>query len=417
MWEAIAANRRRSFWLIVVMALILGALGAALGAALDPQAGPPLGIGVALVLWAGLWIAALTSGDQILLGTVGAREIQKADAPRLWNVVEEMCLASGLRTMPRIYLIENDAPNAFAAGRKPERASVAVTSGLLRRLNRDELQGVIAHEIGHIRNLDIRFMMLAAVMVGSVTLLADTFFRSMRYGRVRGGRRSGGQSNAQAQLIFFALAIAMAILAPLFAQALYYACSRQREYLADASAARYTRYPLGLASALEKIAAGGDGLKKVNRVLPPMFIVNPNQPLAASSLFSTHPPTGKRIEILRRMAGNAGYGAYEAAFHQVTGKKARLLGLRTIEEGRDVPLRAALAGEDDGRRDIIEGSREALDVLARGAGYLLVPCECGVRMKLPPQYTADTITCARCGREHVLPRAAASKRSGGTRFP
>lgn len=404
MWEAIAANRRRSFMLILVMAVLLVALGAAIGASVEPRFGTIIGVAVALVVWAGMWITAIAGGDRILLNTVGAREIQKEDAPRLWNVVEEMCIASGLSKMPKVYIIENDAPNAFAAGRNPDKASVAVTSGLLRRLNRDELQGVIAHEIGHIQNLDIRFMMIAAVMVGSVTLLADFFFRSMRYGRVRTGRRSGGGGGGgQAQLILILLAVAVAILAPLFARALYYACSRQREYLADASAARYTRYPLGLASALEKISAGAGGLKKVNRVMPPMFIINPNQPMAASGWGSTHPPTEKRIRILRSMAG-AGYAAYQEAWRNAEGENGSLIGERSMAEGAEVDVRQA-APETEDNRDLIEASREVLDLFDRDAGFLLVPCVCGVRMKLPPQYTSDTITCARCGREHDVPRA------------
>lgn len=405
MWEAIAANRRRSFVLILAMAVVLLALGVSIGAAADPQAGPPIGLAVALVVWAGLWVTAITSGDRILLSTVGAREIEKADAPRLWNIVEEMCIASGLRTMPKVYIIENDAPNAFAAGRKPDNACVAVTSGLLRRLDRDELQGVIAHEIGHIRNLDIRFMMIAAVMVGSATLLADIFFRGFRYGRVGSGRRSGGAGGGQAQLVLVLLGVAVAILAPIFAQALYYACSRQREYLADASAARYTRYPLGLASALEKIASNSEGLRNVNRVMPPMFIINPRQPMAASGLFSTHPPTAKRVEILRRMAGGAGYAEYQAAWQAVEGRNSVLIGKRTMaEEVVRVSLREATPAADP-KAGLVEASREALDVFDRGAGYLLVPCACGVRMKLPPEYTSDMITCARCGRENRVPRS------------
>jgi heat shock protein HtpX len=412
MWEAIAANRRRSFVLILAMAVILIALGGAIGASVEPRFGSLIGVVIALVVWASLWVTALAGGDRILLSTVGAREIQKEDAPRLWNVVEEMCIASGLSTMPKVYIIDNDAPNAFAAGRKPEKACVAVTSGLLRRLNRDELQGVIAHEIGHIRNLDIRFMMIAAVMVGSVTLLADFFFRGMFYGRVRTGRRSGGGGGGgQAQLILILLAVAVAILAPLFARALYYACSRQREYLADASAARYTRYPLGLASALEKIAAGTGGLKKVNRVMPPMFIINPNQPMAASGWGSTHPPTEKRIQILRSMGG-AGYSAYQAAWQAAEGEKGTLIGERSMAEGPDVAVREASPEAAD-KEDLIEASREVLDLLDRGAGFLLIPCVCGVRMKLPPEYTSDTITCARCGREHKVPHAEENEAGDG----
>ncbi len=404
MWEAITANRRRSTVLIIAMAVILLALGAAIGASVEPRYGTPVGMGVALIVWASMWITALAGGDKILLNTVGAREIEKADAPRLWNVVEEMCIASGLSTMPRVYIIENDAPNAFAAGRKPGKASVAVTSGLLRKLNRDELQGVIAHEIGHIQNLDIRFMMIAAVMVGSITLLADLFFRSTRYGRVRSGRRSGGGGGGQGQLILILLAVAVAILAPLFARALYFACSRQREYLADASAARYTRYPMGLASALEKIASSpAGGLSKVNRVMPPMFIINPNQPMAASGWGATHPPTEKRIQILRGMAG-AGYEAYQAAWRSVEGREGSLIGERSLKEGQSVSVREPSVDDVD-REDLIEASREVLDLLDRDAGFLLLPCVCGVRMKLPPEYASPTITCARCGREHVIPRA------------
>lgn len=412
MWEAIAANRRRSFWLIVAMAVILIALGAAIGASVEPRYGTPVGVVVALVVWAGMWITALTGGDRILLNTMGAREIEKKDAPRLWNIVEEMCIASGLSEMPKVYIIENDAPNAFAAGRKPDKASVAVTSGLLRRLNRDELQGVIAHEIGHIQNLDIRFMMIAAVMVGSITLLADLFFRGMLHGRVRTGRRSGGKGGGQAQLILILLAVAVAILAPLFARALYYACSRQREYLADASAARYTRYPMGLASALEKISAGAGGLKKVNRVMPPMFIINPNQPMAASGWGSTHPPTEKRVRILRSMAG-AGYAAYQEAWREAEGKEGSLIGERSMAEGAEVAVREPTAEEED-KRDMVEASREVLDLFDREAGFLLVPCVCGVRMKLPPEYTSDTITCARCGRRHDVPRAEEEAEAAAT---
>jgi heat shock protein HtpX len=351
----------------------------------------------------GLFVTALAAGDRILLRSVGAREIAKADAPRLWNVVEEMCIASGLRTMPRVYIIENDAPNAFAAGRKPDLASIAVTSGLLRRLSRDELQGVIAHEIAHIQNLDIRFMMLAAVMVGSITLLADGFFRGMRHARF-GGRRGGGRSNAQAQLLLFAIVLLLAVLAPILARALYFACSRQREYLADASAARYTRYPEGLASALEKIAGGASGLKSASRALSPMFIINPNQPMALGGMFATHPPTAKRVEILRRMAGGANYAAYEAAYEAVVGTKQALIGGRTLEADDPVPLREPAPEPAGAADELAEASREVLDLLDREAGFSLIPCACGVRMKLPPEYDGDTVTCPRCGRERALAR-------------
>ena len=407
MWEAIAANRRRSFALIVLMAVILIGLGYAIGAAVSPTVGGPIGAAVAFVIWTVMWLSAIVGGDQILLRSAGAHEIQKHDAPRLWNVVEEMCLASGLRTMPKVYIIESDAPNAFAVGRKPEKAAVAVTSGLLRRLSRDELQGVIAHEIGHIQNLDIRFMLFAGVMVGSITLLADVFVRGVFYSSLAGRRSSSGRGNAQVQIVMFILALVLAILAPILARALYYACSRQREYLADASAARYTRYPLGLASALEKIALRTGKSKKkrkeekANRVLAPMYIINPGQAMAATGPFATHPPTMKRIEILRSMGG-AGYANYQSAYESVQGSGKRCLGERTLSEAESVDIREPLSAADE-KKESLDSAREVLDLLDRIGGFLLIPCVCGLRIKLPPEFKQDSIKCTRCGRDHEVP--------------
>ena len=243
MWEAIRANTRRSRFLIGLMGFILVGLGYLVGAVYGgPQAGA-WGAGGALGVWLVLLITALGAGERVLMLGARARRVEKEDVPRLWNIVEEMTIASGLGTPPKIYVIDDDVPNAFAAGRKPESSCVAVTSGLLKRLNRDELQGVIAHEIGHVRNHDVRFMTIAGVMLGSVVIISDIFLRSLWYG---GGRRSGGgRGGGQGQLILVAAAIAVAILAPVFTRLLYYACSRGREYLADASAARFTPLPSG----------------------------------------------------------------------------------------------------------------------------------------------------------------------------
>jgi heat shock protein HtpX len=290
---------------------------------LSPEriAGGMLGVGVASVLWMVMMLAAYYGGDSLLLSSAKARRIQKEDLPQLWNVVEEMTIASGLGQMPKVYIIDDPEPNAFAVGRSPETASIAVTMGLLRRLNRDELQGVVAHEIGHIRNLDVRFMTLASVTLGTIVLLSEVFLRSMWYGGGRGRRRSSSSGGGQAQAILLVAALLVAILAPIAAQLLYFACSRKREYLADASAARFTRYPLGLASALEKIASTvSTGSKKVSRALAPMYIVNPLQSRSAVGLFSTHPPTEDRIRILRSMAGGAGLAQYEEAYRKVHGE-------------------------------------------------------------------------------------------------
>src|SRR5581483_8644938 len=244
MWEAIESNRRRSRWIVAGMGALLVALGALIGNAAAPRTGVVIGLGGALFVWVLLWTVAVFQGDQIMLSIAGAQKIEKADAPQLFNVVEEMVIASGLGRMPDIYVIPDDRPNAFAAGRKPETRVVCVTSGLLRLMSRDELQGVIAHEIGHHRNGDPALMILMGVMLGAIVLLADVFLRSnVMFGGGRRRSRDDKDDSGGLQILLVVLAIALAILAPILAQVMYFACSRRREYLADASAARFTRYP------------------------------------------------------------------------------------------------------------------------------------------------------------------------------
>ena len=401
MWEAIRANTRRSRLLIGTMGAILVGLGYLVGVVYGgPEAGT-WGAGGALAVWLALLIAALGAGEQVMMLGARARRVQKEDVPRLWNVVEEMTIASGLGTPPKIYLIDDDVPNAFAAGRTPESSCVAVTSGLLKRLTRDELQGVIAHELGHVRNHDVRFMTIAGVMLGSVVIISDVFLRSLWYG---GGRRSGGgRGGGQGQAVFVAAAIVVAILAPVFTRLLYYACSRGREYLADASAARFTRYPPGLAGALAKISGGVGSRKNVPRALAPMYIVNPLQGVDSWQLFSTHPPTDKRIAILRSMGGNAGWRDYEAAYQDVVGGKA-CLDTRTRFSEESVAARAPHV-EPEARADAVGRAREVVDLLDRMAGFVAIACPCGVHIKAPPGLRAPAIRCTRCGREHDIPRA------------
>jgi heat shock protein HtpX len=235
----------------------------------------------------------------LVLATSRAREITHDDAPVLFNVVEEMAIAAGI-PMPKVYIIDDSAPNAFATGRDPEHASVAVTSGLLEKLNRDELQGVIAHEMSHVGNFDIRYAMLVGVLVGTTVLISDFFLRGLWFS---GGGRGRGEGGGYAQLIMIVIAIVLAILAPLFARLLQLSISRQREYLADASAVRLTRNPKGLADALQKISGDREVLEAANRATAHLYIVNPVKSFEkrAKGLFSTHPPIQERIEILRQM--------------------------------------------------------------------------------------------------------------------
>ena len=290
-----AGARRRSNILLISLAAALTALGALTGRV---YAAPVEGAITAFIIAAVLGALSWFSGARLVLSMSGARRIGHDDHPRLFNVVEEMKIASGL-PMPDIYVIDSPAPNAFATGRDPERSAVAVTTGLLEKLDRDELQGVIAHEMSHIRNLDIRYAMLAGVIVGTTALIADAFLR---------GTPGGGRRGHPAMM---ALALVFAILAPIAARVLQMSISRSREFLADASAVELTRNPDGLASALYKIWKDATPLEAANRATAHMYIVNPlrkNPSMKSGSLFSTHPPIEARLKALRSMGAAGDYG-------------------------------------------------------------------------------------------------------------
>ena len=403
MWEAIQLNKRKSAALIVLLALVLAALGGAIGFYLQPrypEDGIFWGVLIAMVVWIVMLLVSTASGDRILLATAGAHEVKYDDAPQLFNIVEEMKIASGLPAMPRIFIIDNHVPNAFAVGLKPERAAVAVTTGLMSKLNRDELQGVIAHEIGHIVNRDTLFMTMAGVTVGAVIIIADLFLRGLWYSSLTGGRRrSSSRDGGQGQIVIMVIAIVLAILAPLLAQILYFATSRKREYLADASSAQFTRYPEGLASALEKISAGQSKEYKKSRALAPMYIVNP---MAASGkavgLFSTHPPTEDRIRVLRGMAKGSSLAEYEKAFRTLH-KNAGVIGANNLKASQEKGIRQP----QDEKHDPMKNLRDVKNVLHKAAGYGILTCVCGVKMKIPPNFEHKKVRCPRCKRVHNVP--------------
>src|ERR671933_2384661 len=297
--ERIAVNRRNSVLLITAFLAFVAVFGYIIGYAwIGDPVGALFGLILALVVGIISGLATYYGGDRIVLAASRAREISHDDAPVLFNVVEEMAIASGL-PMPKVYIIDDSAPNAFATGRDPEHASIAVTSGLLDKLNRDELQGVIAHEMSHVGNYDIRYAMLVGILVGTTVLISDFFLRGLWFG---GGRRREG-GGGQAQLIMMIIAIVLAILAPLFARLLQLSISRQREYLADATAVKLTRNPKGLADALQKISDDREVLEVANRATAHLYIVNPIKKFEkrAKGLFSTHPPIEERIQILRSL--------------------------------------------------------------------------------------------------------------------
>jgi heat shock protein HtpX len=402
-WELIRANQRRAATLVVVMAALLFVLGYVLGEALAPGGGLG-GLLVAFVVWLVLTLVSYFQGNAIFLSLAGARRIEKKDNPVLFNVVEEMTIASGLPKVPDVYIIDQAAPNAFATGRDPQHAAVAVTAGLLETLNRDELQGVIAHELGHVANRDVLYMMMVGVMMGTIVLLADIGARVFFYGG--GRRRTSSRSSGQAQLVIVVVAVVLMILAPIVAQLIYLALSRRREYLADASSALYTRYPAGLASALEKISHSTVALPTVTRATAPMYIVNPLGVSARglADLTSTHPPTSERIRILRSMGAGAGLKTYDEAFRKVTGRAVGVVPFGALAAAEHAPAAAPAVPDSSSR---LERVRQTTDMLWKLNQFVFIGCACGTTLKVPPAYLGREIACPQCGTMHKVQQPAA----------
>jgi heat shock protein HtpX len=312
-----------------------------------------------------------------------------------------MKIASGLPKMPDIYIIDDPALNAFATGRNPEHAALAITSGLLAKLNRDELEGVIAHEIGHIKNQDIRLMLLASILLGAIVILAYYATRIMIFSGMSGGSRrrdSGGGGGGAAAIIILVVGLVLMILAPIMAQLIYFGISRKREYLADASAALYTRYPGGLASALEKLANNNTQVKSANKATAPMYISNPfyKKGLSAGDLFATHPPLQDRIKVLRAMSG-ASLAAYEESYEKV--KSSRIMPASALAGDEAVAVRTLSHQVEDGEaQDELDRTRQTSDLMWKMSNYKSIACEnCGMRMKLPPSFNQPSVRCPRCG--------------------
>ena len=315
--DLIAANKRNTVLLVLLFCLFVTAtalvLGLAVVALADPDAIYALNWGEAALVGGGAALVALLlsaaayyGGADMVLAVSGGRRIEHKDDPELFNVVEEMAIAAGVPT-PAVYLMPDPAPNAFATGRDPQHAVVAVTTGLRQKLTRDELQGVIAHEMSHIRNYDIRLMLMLAVLVGTVAMLCDLFWQMLRFspGSSRSRRDDRGEGDGGIiVIVLVVIAVVLAILAPVLAQIIQLAVSRQREFLADASAVELTRYPQGLASALRKIDDDPDVLRTANRGTAHLYIDNPIEKYEAlaHSPFASHPPIKERIRRLEALA-------------------------------------------------------------------------------------------------------------------
>ena len=293
MYSEIAHNKYKSILIMAVFVLII-ALLADLLVMVYAGGSPAILIGVIV---GSLFYVAISyfMGMKMSLAVNGARQIQKKDNPRLWRIIENLSITDGL-PMPKVYIMDDPSPNAFATGRDPKHAAVCATSGLLDIMDDDELTGVFAHELGHVKNYDIRVSMIAFALTAIISLIADILLRLSFF-------RSGNQ-NEEDQIALF-IGIAAAILAPLVAFLIQMAVSRQREYLADATGALTTRYPEGLASALKKIANTGSTLKKQNTATAHFFFANPLRAHTVTNLFSTHPPIEERIKRLESMESHA----------------------------------------------------------------------------------------------------------------
>ncbi len=302
MYEQIAANRRKTIVLIAGAIVLLGAVGYVLGLL---YARGPVGVVGAVALATVMSVGSYFAGDKLVLASTRARPVTLEEQPRLHNIVEGLSIAAGI-PKPKIYVVPEAALNAFATGRNPEHASVAVTEGLLGSLNRVELEGVIGHELAHVVDRDILVGTVVATLVGAIVLISEFFMRSWWWGGVR-GRRGSDRSGGGAEAIIFAIGLVLLILAPIIGQVIRLAVSRQREFLADAQGAMLTRYPPGLAAALRKIAAGASvPMHSANNATAHLWLNQPSRVQGEGmgtleKLFSTHPPIEERIRRLEEM--------------------------------------------------------------------------------------------------------------------
>ena len=297
-YSQISSNRWRTWLIMVLFIIFITAIGYVFGKA----SGYGLSFaGIALMLAGVMSWGSYYFSDQLVIATSGAHSLKKSDDPELFHLVENLAIGDGL-PMPKIYMMEEAAPNAFATGRDPKHGVVVVTRGLREMMSKSELEGVLAHEMSHVKNLDTRLMGVVAILVGFVAILADMFMRSLWWG---GMRRDNDREGNQLDMIFLVLGIVFAILSPIAATLIQLAISRKREFLADASAALLTRYPEGLANALEKLAKDHRPTLGATNATAHLFIENPFEGKSAKTwfagLFDTHPPIEERIKILRSM--------------------------------------------------------------------------------------------------------------------
>ena len=414
MWELIRINKRKSLFVLILMFILMVSFAGAVGAGFYPEnylTGILWGAFIGVILWAVQAAVAYFAGDDIVLHFNMAVVVTPESYPQLYNIVEEMKIAAGLAVMPEIYIIESPGLNAFATGIRSEKTAICVTRGLVETLNRDEIQGVIAHEMSHILNRDVLFMTFAGVMLGTITMLSHVMLRGTAFtnSNNRRSRKKGGLPGGHPIVILIILLFA--IVAPILARIFYFTISKKREYLADASAARLTRYPIGLASALEKIAKHSS-VDFVSKITAPMFIVNPHfAGVDEDSLFSasTHPPIYKRIAILTQLqhGGKVSLENYQKLYEKELSTSG-LFSKTTLESDKSEAVRA------ESTEKFTESRTDVADIILANTGFKIVTCECGLKIKLPPSDIRMKVVCPRCRKEvSVSGRSAAAAENDG----
>ena len=416
MWKQISKNKRNSFFVFLAMSLLLFVVGGALGLSYAQTFENMLFSAVLTMLI--YWLMIFFGKRKSMPISVGAnlKKCTKMTNSKLYNVVEEMSVAAGIGgSIPEIYIMDTPIPNAFASGFSPKKSCICVTTGLLELCNRDELQGVIAHEISHIVNRDTTYLLYASIVVSMITTMARMFARSS-------GRRSRSSSGGH-PAIFLIILIVM-ILAPILAHMFYFLLSRNREYLADACAVQYTRYPAGLASALNKISGNIVSLdseltgKSVFKDHP-FFKASCIIPAVASSKdgwFSTHPSTFNRIKVLMSMTNGADFDSYNRAYSAVT-HKSPIIPQADVSSCEKTPIRVGepmvgLVALNGGvltpeikkieQEEKVERRRETEDMMWRYEGYSFIKCACETTLKCPPSFKGKEIECPHCKSKHVV---------------
>lgn len=406
MWQQISKNQWRSFFASSLIGILFAVFGLAVVFCIYPDANLTFII-YSLIIFFGVYIYLLIKAkndpDEAIFGE-DAYLYEKSVDPRLYNIVQEMQIASGLDVVPKIYILDTDAMNAFACGIISKKSSIYVTKGLLETLNRSELQAVIAHEVAHIKNKDTSLLLSCGVGVMIMGMLSEAFLD----GFSKSSRRRCSSSSKGDGLIII-IALLVMFLAALCSKILYFFVSREREFLADACATKYTRYPEALASALSKISKSykrnickKNPLVKASCIVP--FYKKKNENGFFDGLFSTHPDTKKRIEILLNLKG-ADYNSYNESYSFITGKKA-IINSKDIASNKRISFKALPIAEETFSEEKIEKKvekrRNTEDLMWKLADYIFIKCDCATTLKVPPSYKGELVQCPHCKIVHKV---------------